>query len=119
MDVKILELLQNVDDVYQSLIEEGKGKKGDTFTAYISLDKNILTVANTGTAFNFESIKRLTVGHASQKGEKYIGNKGTGFQSVLNWAEKVEIYSDGYNFKFSKIAISNRTIFELFFIINF
>ena len=89
---EILELLQNVDDAYQSLIEEGKGKKGDKVTAYISLEDAVLTVANTGTAFNFESIKRLSVGHASQKGDRYIGNKGTGFRSVLNWAKEVEIY---------------------------
>ena len=99
---EILELLQNVDDAYQSLIENGKGKKGDKVTAYISLDNDVLTVANTGTAFNFESIKRLSVGHASQKGDRYIGNKGTGFRSVLNWAKEVEIYSDGYNFRYSK-----------------
>lgn len=99
---EILELLQNVDDAYQSLIEEGKGKKGDKVTAYISLEDDVLTVANTGTAFNFESIKRLSVGHASQKGDRYIGNKGTGFRSVLNWAKEVEIYSDGYNFRYSK-----------------
>lgn len=99
---EILELLQNVDDAYQSLIEEGKGNKGDKVTAYISLDNDVLTVANTGTAFNYESIKRLSVGHASQKGDRYIGNKGTGFRSVLNWAKEVEIYSDGYNFRYSK-----------------
>lgn len=99
---EILELLQNVDDAYQSLIEEGKGKKGDEVIAYISLNNDVLTVANTGTAFNFESIKRLSVGHASQKGDRYIGNKGTGFRSVLNWAKAVEIYSDGYNFRYSK-----------------
>lgn len=99
---EILELLQNVDDAYQSLIEGGKGKKGDKVTAYISFDNDVLTVANTGTAFNFESIKRLSVGHASQKGDRYIGNKGTGFRSVLNWAKEVEIYSDGYNFRYSK-----------------
>lgn len=99
---EILELLQNIDDAYQSLIEEGKGKKGDKVIAYISLDNDVLTVANTGTSFNFESIKRLCVGHASQKGDRYIGNKGTGFRSVLNWAKEVEIYSDGYNFRYSK-----------------
>lgn len=99
---EILELLQNVDDAYQSLIEGGKGKKGDKVTAYISFDNDVLTVANTGTAFNFESIKRLSVGHASQKGDRYIGNKGTGFRAVLNWAKEVEIYSDGYNFRYSK-----------------
>ena len=99
---EILELLQNVDDAYQSLIEEGKGNKGDKVIAYISLDNDVLTVANTGTAFNYESIKRLSVGHASQKGDRYIGNKGTGFRSVLNWAKEVEIYSDGYNFRYSK-----------------
>ena len=99
---EILELLRNVDDAYQSLIEEGKGNKGDKVTAYISLDNDVLTVANTGTAFNYESIKRLSVGHASQKGDRYIGNKGTGFRSVLNWAKEVEIYSDGYNFRYSK-----------------
>lgn len=99
---EILELLQNVDDAYQSLIEEGKENKGDKVTAYISLENDVLTVANTGTAFNYESIKRLSVGHASQKGDRYIGNKGTGFRSVLNWAKEVEIYSDGYNFRYSK-----------------
>lgn len=104
---EILELLQNIDDaLVDTNIEDG--------TAYIQYDEdeNVLTVSNTGTMFNFEGIKSIMVGHLSQKDDESIGNKGSGFRSVLNWSNKIEIFSGPYNLRFSK-EYSKRKFMEI------
>ena len=91
---QILELLQNVDDA----CEESK----DDVVVNISYKKNILEVGNTGTTFSAETIERLCLGRASEKSSKKIGNKGTGFRSLLNDAEWVELHSGKYAIRFSE-----------------
>lgn len=98
---EILELLQNADDAYQKSIDKGE-KPQCELKVTICYKGNVLTVTNTGTCFDEAGIKAIVQGNNSPKSGKYIGNKGTGFRSVLNWAEKVRIFSGNYNVEFSK-----------------
>ncbi|WP_443738883.1 hypothetical protein [Treponema sp.] len=95
---QILELLQNVDDAYG----EKKTTASKEVAVKISFKNNILEVGNTGTAFSAETIERLCLGRASDKSSKNIGNKGTGFRSLLNDAEWIEIYSGPFSIRFSQ-----------------
>jgi len=98
---EILELLQNADDAYQKSIEIGNKPEKD-LEVTIQYRGNILTVSNTGTFFDEDGIKGIVQGNNSPKKGKYIGNKGTGFRSVLNWANAVRIFSGAYAVEFSK-----------------
>ncbi|SLK50312.1 Uncharacterised protein [Mycobacteroides abscessus subsp. abscessus] len=99
---QILELLQNVDDAY------GDKKKGENLDSNeevevkITYKDNILEVGNTGTTFTKETIERLCLGRASNKSSINIGNKGTGFRSLLNDAEWIELYSGDFAIRFSE-----------------
>lgn len=95
---QILELLQNVDDAYG----EKKTTNSEEVAVKISFKNNILEVGNTGTTFSAETIERLCLGRASDKSSKNIGNKGTGFRSLLNDAEWIEIYSGSFSIRFSQ-----------------
>ena len=98
---EILELLQNADDAYQKSIDIGE-KPDSELVVTIKYIENVLTVTNTGTCFDKEGIKAIVQGNHSPKTGKYIGNKGTGFRSILNWAKSVRIFSGDYNVEFSK-----------------
>lgn len=98
---EIFELLQNADDAYQKSIETGC-KPEQELQVDISYKHNVLTVSNTGTVFDASGIKAIVQGNNSTKSGKYIGNKGTGFRSVLNWADCVRIYSGEFAIEFSK-----------------
>lgn len=100
---ELFELLQNVDDAYEALCQESLAKSGKDVKALFSYKGNILCICNTGTKFTSDTIERLCIGGASDKtSEIYIGNKGTGFRSVLNWAEKIKLFSGDYAVCFSK-----------------
>jgi hypothetical protein len=77
---ELLELVQNADDAKSSEIK-------------IELKKNVLVVSNQGDPFTIESLQRLCQGKVSNKEGNYIGCKGIGFRSVLNWAEEIILYS--------------------------
>jgi hypothetical protein len=98
---EILELLQNADDAYQKSIDEGKSPDCD-LEVLIGFKNNVLTISNTGTFFDRDGIKAIVQGNNSPKSGKYIGNKGTGFRSVLNWADEIRINSGEFNVRFSK-----------------
>src|SRR5690606_7649790 len=68
----------------------------------ITFKDNILEVGNTGTSFTKETIERLCLGRASNKSSQNIGNKGTGFRSLLNDAEWIELYSGDFAIRFSE-----------------
>ncbi|MEP2280149.1 DUF3883 domain-containing protein [Maribacter sp.] len=97
---QLLELLQNVDDT------------GSTKAQIIwDKDKNTIAIANMGEAFSASGIKSIMLGHFSTKIKShFIGNKGLGFRSVLNWAEAINIYSNGSKVTFSEK--NAKTIFE-------
>lgn len=98
---EILELLQNADDAYQKSINEGKTHDCE-LEVLIEFKENKLTISNTGTFFDKAGMKAIVQGNNSSKSGKYIGNKGTGFRSILNWADEINIYSGDFNVKFSK-----------------
>jgi hypothetical protein len=92
---ELLELLQNVDDAAVNTTLN----KVDVLLEY---KDNVFTVANNGTVFTQETIERLCHGSVSNKSDDFIGNKGTGFRSLLNWGKQIEIHSGGFHVGFSK-----------------
>jgi hypothetical protein len=92
---ELLELLQNVDDAATA-----SGIKNAE--VFIEFSDNVFTISNSGTEFTEETIRRLCHGSASNKNDDYIGNKGTGFRSLLNWGEEIEIHSGLFHVGFSK-----------------
>jgi len=91
---ELLELLQNAVD-----------ELGATTNRYvcIELSGNILKFSNNGSVFSEDGITSLMYSHLSPKhnNQNYIGNKGTGFRSVLNWANCVRIYSGNLSIEFN------------------
>lgn len=103
---EILELLQNADDAYQKSIDLGR-KPAENLTVSILYLDGVLSVKNTGTCFDKEGIKSVVQGNNSTKEGNYIGNKGTGFRSILNWASQVRILSGSFSVQFSKQIAAN------------
>ena len=81
---EIYELLQNIDDA----VDENK-----KCIASIEFDGEYLTISNNGRPFTISTLQRLCQGGVSEKNDQYIGCKGIGFRSVLNWSDEIEIYS--------------------------
>lgn len=89
---QLLELLQNSDDAGSAEVE-------------IQLDKDNaeLIIADKGEQFTVDGIKSLMIANLSTKTKiSYIGNKGLGFRSILNWAELVNIYTNNCKISFSE-----------------
>ena len=99
---EMLELLQNVDDEYERLCQANPDKKGLEVSCLIEYKDNVLRVCNTGTVFDEDGINSICQAATSNKGEKYIGQKGIGFRAILNWAKEVHIYSGNYSVGFSE-----------------
>lgn len=99
---ELLELLQNVDDAYEELCQSNSEMRGKEVEAFVEYTGNILRVQNNGTVFNEDSINRLCQGGVSGKKKYYIGNKGIGFRSILNWASEIRLYSGDYAVRFSE-----------------
>lgn len=90
---QILELLQNADDESSTEVE-----------IFFDSSTKLLKVSNIGTPFSEKGFESLLLPNSSPKTSKrkYIGNKGLGFRSILNWAEHVEILSNGCDVQFSR-----------------
>ena len=101
---QILELIQNCDD-------EGSNK----VLIKLNKEEQILSIYNEGTPFSIKGYRSLFISNLSSKTSKrnYIGNKGLGFRSILNWSKSIEIISNDISVSFSK-AIKKRKFFELF-----
>lgn len=101
---QLLELLQNCDD---------EGSK----EVFISLDKENKTVSisNNGTPFSKKGYRSLFIANLSSKtaSRKYIGNKGLGFRSIINWSDAIEIQSNNLSLIYSEE--NRRTTFEQMF----
>lgn len=93
---ELLELLQNA-------VDELGGT--DDRSVSVVLKNNLLTISNNGNVFTFEGFISLMYSNLSPKHNKneYIGNKGTGFRSILNWADRVRIYSGDLSVEFSEL----------------
>ncbi|SGZ19721.1 DUF3883 domain-containing protein [Moritella viscosa] len=94
---EILELLQNAADQAKDTNERGR--------VVIELTHNGMVIANTGNAFSVGGIQSLQNAHLSPKrlGErKFIGCKGLGFRSILNWTNSPIIYSGSLALAYSR-----------------
>ena len=104
---ELLELIQNADDAYIGY-ESKDGMLNDVLVEYVG---DTLRVSNRGKVFDKEAVERLSQGNVSGKGLQYIGNKGIGFRSLLNWAKEIRIYSGAYSFGFSKEFANKQFIY--------
>jgi hypothetical protein len=97
---QLLELLQNADDAGSQDVEI----VWDKATA-------LLTISNKGEAFSVGGIKSLMIANLSTKTKiSYIGNKGLGFRSILNWAEHINIFTNACKISFSEVIA--KEVFE-------
>jgi hypothetical protein len=95
---QVLELLQNADDEKSTEV-------------FIKLDtkKQILEISNKGNdcgPFSIGGIQSLMLPNYSPKKrdknrKNYIGNKGLGFRSIINWSEEITILTDNLKIDFS------------------
>ncbi|MDX9691128.1 MAG: hypothetical protein RBT45_01660, partial [Acholeplasmataceae bacterium] len=99
---EVLELIQNCIDEF-----DDSSSNNDIL---INLQGNVFEIYNTGTPFLTEGIRSLMIANVSPKKDKkyyrdsgYIGNKGLGFRSVLNWANNIKILSNnGLSIEFNQ-----------------
>jgi len=91
---QLLELLQNADD-----------EKSEEVRIDLDTSNNILTISNRGdncTTFSDKGIRSLMISNLSTKtSKKFIGNKGLGFRSIINWSESIVINSNNLDIEFS------------------
>jgi Domain of unknown function (DUF3883) len=101
---QILELLQNCDD-----------QKSESVLIELDIENNTLNIANQGMPFSTEGYRSLSTSDLSSKIDKtqYIGNKGLGFRSILNWVNEVNIYSNGLKVSYSE-KIREKAFSDLF-----
>jgi len=89
---QLLEMLQNCDDA-----------EADEVLINWDKTKRILSISNTGNKFTIEGIKSLMLPGSSPKKDKiFIGNKGLGFRSILNWADVIKIFTNDCEVTFSE-----------------
>jgi hypothetical protein len=89
---QILELMQNADDAGSDII-------------HIEIDttNQTLCISNKGDAFDLGGIESLMFPGISTKNKtEYIGNKGLGFRSILNWVVSVTILTREVSVSFSR-----------------
>ena len=100
---QILELVQNADDA-----------GAENISIKLNPEKNELVFFNDGVSFDFEGIKSIMIANLSSKiMSSYIGNKGLGFRSILNWANSIAIYSAGLKIEFSREVLKEYLVNEL------
>lgn len=96
---QLLELLQNADDAKASRVRIEKNTESRT-----------IKICNTGDAFSVAGFGALMLAYCGTKsaGKKdFIGNKGLGFRSILNWADSVDVKSNGCWVHFSRETAYN------------
>jgi hypothetical protein len=95
---QLLELIQNADDAGSPYIE-----------IIMDTSARLLRIVNSGAPFSIDGFRSLMIPNLSSKIKKhYIGNKGLGFRSVVNWSEEVTVYSAGVRVRFSREATRNQ-----------
>lgn len=94
---QLLELLQNADDASSK----------EVLIVWDKINTKLI-ISNKGNPFEIGGIKSLMLANLSTKTKiSYIGNKGLGFRSILNWAERINISSNNCNILFSEIIAKN------------
>lgn len=95
---QLLELLQNADDA-----------KTDKIGIHLDTENKILRVANNGDKFDLNGIQSLLIANLSSKHKKeFIGNKGLGFRSILNWTTEINIKTREFVLTFSPTIAEQR-----------
>ncbi len=89
---QILELIQNCDDECADLVK-----------VKFDIENSIVSISNTGNPFSLEGYRSLSISNLSSKTSKriYIGNKGLGFRSIINWSNVIKVYSNNICLEFS------------------
>ena len=102
---QIYELLQNADDCYSTEFPQ--------ISVRMELRDNLLIIQNTGVPFSARGVLSLMHTDASSKHEGTIGCKGLGFRSVLNWANRISVYTSEFYVDFSEErAVRNLRYFK-------
>ena len=97
---EIYELLQNAEDA-----------KAETVEIILDTRENLLSISNMGdeclsfTEEGFSSIMMAGTSPKQLSKQSYIGNKGLGFRSILNWSDVIRIHSSGVCCEFSSDII--------------
>jgi len=100
---QLLELIQNADDA-----------KSDKILIKIDPEKRILSISNKGEPFIKEGYRSLMISDLSSRIKKtYIGNKGLGFRSIINWSDKIRIIGNAIIVEFSE-KLREQAYFELY-----
>lgn len=105
---QLFEMLQNMDDQMSKM----HASEGRICQIEFSRATRRLVFKNVGEPFHDKGIKSIMYPHVSPKkklGKTYIGNKGLGFRSLLNWhPSRIIIRSAYLSFEFS-----NSTLFDV------
>lgn len=89
---QLLEMLQNADDA-----------QTDKVLLQLDTANTILKIANNGVPFDIKGLGSLMLANNSPKNKRdFIGNKGLGFRSILNWVDVVKIKTKACVLEFSK-----------------
>ncbi|AUB85192.1 sacsin N-terminal ATP-binding-like domain-containing protein [Candidatus Thiodictyon syntrophicum] len=104
----ILELLQNVEDA----LSDGERQGG----FFIRLVDRELIVANEGAPFTDRGFRALcTLNYSGKQAHmdrerprRMIGSKGTGFKSVLNWTDRIELFSGRIAARFDRTEAATK-----------
>lgn len=96
----ILEIIQNIEDSFTMLENEGILKDG-----YVKIDlySDRLTITHNGKQFTKSDVEAICGIRSNKKPEKgFLGYLGIGFKSVFKVTDSPNIISNGYCFKFDK-----------------
>lgn len=91
---QLLELLQNCDD-----------EESTEVLIKFDQEKKQVSIHNIGTPFSQKGYRSLFISNLSSKKnrkKKYIGNKGLGFRSIINWSNGIEIQSNNMSLYYSE-----------------
>ncbi len=94
---ELLELLQNAADQARDAGVPGR--------VVVEITSDGMVVANTGTPFSVGGVASLETANLSPKHHRrrqYIGNKGLGFRSVLNWTQAPIIVSGALSLVYTR-----------------
>lgn len=101
---QILELLQNCDD-----------EAAKEVSIHLDTHNKTISISNDGSPFSEKGYRSLFIANLSSKTSKrnYIGNKGLGFRSIINWSNKIDIISNGISLQYSQQNL--REVYETIF----
>ena len=90
---QLLEMFQNCEDEGAAIVE-----------IYLDTVNRILRISNDGAnPFSLKGYDSLLYpGLSSKVSSEYIGNKGLGFRSIINWAEEIRITSNHFILEFKE-----------------